>query len=257
MGGVGVRGGEGHGVTGRDVSMRLAIGNRGEAALRCIRAVKALRAAEGSDLRAIALYTPVDRDAPFVRHADIAVLLPTEEGREVAAYLDHDGIISALLDSGADAVWPGWGLVAEDPVLVGRLESAGIRFRGPSPDAPRPCGRASGGRSVSAPRSTPCSRAASFVRLRPSLSSSNWSPYGPTRIIASIRRIGPRSWLSFALACSGVTAGQPVSGPTIAASMPPSIRSSTCSQVAPFSRAPSSHRICQCGRSDEIGRAHV
>jgi len=120
--------------------MRLAIVNRGEAALRCVRAVKSLRAAEGSDLRAIALYTPVDRDAPFVRHADIAVPLPAEEGREVAAYLDHDGIIQALLESGADAVWPGWGFVAEDPLFVERLESEGIRFLGPTSQAMRRLG---------------------------------------------------------------------------------------------------------------------
>jgi acetyl/propionyl-CoA carboxylase alpha subunit len=55
---------------------RLAILNRGEAAIRCIRSVKALRALEHSDLESIAIYTDVDRDAPFVRHADRAVRLP-------------------------------------------------------------------------------------------------------------------------------------------------------------------------------------
>ena len=54
---------------------RLAIVNRGEAAMRCIRTVKSLRASEGSDLRVIALYTAVDRDAPYVRHAVHAMLL--------------------------------------------------------------------------------------------------------------------------------------------------------------------------------------
>ncbi len=72
-----------------DPVTRIAIVNRGEAAMRCIRAIKALRAEEGSDLSAIALYTEIDRDAPFVRHADDAVLLPSPNG-EVAAYLDHD-----------------------------------------------------------------------------------------------------------------------------------------------------------------------
>ncbi len=74
---------------------RLAVVNRGEAAMRCIRAIKTLRAAEGSDLQAIALYTEADRDAPFVRHADLALRLASERG-EVAAYLDHDLILDAL-----------------------------------------------------------------------------------------------------------------------------------------------------------------
>ena len=47
---------------------RLAIVNRGEAAMRCVRTVKSLRALEGSGLQVIALYTDADRDAPFVRH---------------------------------------------------------------------------------------------------------------------------------------------------------------------------------------------
>jgi acetyl/propionyl-CoA carboxylase alpha subunit/acetyl-CoA carboxylase carboxyltransferase component len=119
---------------------RLAIVNRGEAAMRCIRAVKALRAAEGSDIRAIALFTHVDRDAPFVRHADLSVPLPAEPGAEVAAYLDHERLIEALRQARADAVWPGWGFVAEDPKFVERLEAEGIRFLGPSPDAMRRLG---------------------------------------------------------------------------------------------------------------------
>ena len=48
---------------------RLAVVNRGEAAMRCVRAVKALRTLERSDLEVVALYTDADRDAPFVRHA--------------------------------------------------------------------------------------------------------------------------------------------------------------------------------------------
>src|SRR3990172_7779903 len=118
---------------------RLAIVNRGEAAMRCIRAVKALRAEEGSDLQAIALYTAADRDAPFVRHADSAVEIASERGA-VAAYLDHDGVLAALGRCHADAVWPGWGFVAEDPVFVERLHAVGIRFLGPDPVAMRRLG---------------------------------------------------------------------------------------------------------------------
>jgi acetyl/propionyl-CoA carboxylase alpha subunit/acetyl-CoA carboxylase carboxyltransferase component len=118
---------------------RLAIVNRGEAAIRCIRTAKSLRGLEGGGLEVIALFTPPDRDAPFVRQADRAFELSAENGA-VAAYLDHDGVIKALRDVGADAVWPGWGFVAEDAVFVERLRNEDIIFLGPSPEAMRSLG---------------------------------------------------------------------------------------------------------------------
>ena len=80
-------------MSAENVIRRLAILNRGEAAMRCIRSVKALRALEHSDLESIAIYTEVDRDAPFVRHADHAIRLEAPNG-PVAAYLDHDRLIA-------------------------------------------------------------------------------------------------------------------------------------------------------------------
>lgn len=118
---------------------RLAVVNRGEAALRCIRTVKALRAREGLPLEVLALYTEVDRDAPFVRHADRAIALPVAES-PVAAYLDHASLLDVLRAAGADAVWPGWGFVAEDAEFVERLEAEGIVFLGPSASAMRELG---------------------------------------------------------------------------------------------------------------------
>ena len=118
---------------------RLAIVNRGEPALRCIRAVKSLRAVEESDMEVVALYTRPDRDAPFVRHADRAIELPSEQGA-VAAYLDHDRLLDALREVSADAVWPGWGFVAEDPAFVELLDQEKICFLGPSAQAMRMLG---------------------------------------------------------------------------------------------------------------------
>jgi acetyl/propionyl-CoA carboxylase alpha subunit/acetyl-CoA carboxylase carboxyltransferase component len=135
-------------VSGRAEIRRLAIVNRGEAAMRCIRAVKALRALERSDLSCIALYTSPDRDAPFVRHADAAVRLEAAAGSAVSAYLDHAGLLAALERCRADAVWPGWGFVAEDADFVDRVEAAGLRFLGPSGDVMRAVGDKIGAKQV-------------------------------------------------------------------------------------------------------------
>jgi acetyl/propionyl-CoA carboxylase alpha subunit/acetyl-CoA carboxylase carboxyltransferase component len=83
--------------------------------------------------------TPPDRDAPFARQADRAVELSAANGA-VAAYLDHDCVVAALKSVGADAVWPGWGFVAEDPEFVDRLANEGIIFLGPSAAAMRELG---------------------------------------------------------------------------------------------------------------------
>ncbi len=107
--------------------------------MRCIRAVKAMAAEAGRDIRAIALYTDADRNAPFVRHADFAVRLPSPNGA-VAAYLDHETVLAALHETRADAVWPGWGFLAEDPSFVRRLADEGITFLGPSAEAMRALG---------------------------------------------------------------------------------------------------------------------
>ena len=125
-------------MNGRSIR-RLAIVNRGESAMRCIRAVRTMAAEGGRDIRSIALYTDPDRDAPFVRHADLAVRLPSPNGA-VAAYLDHDAVLDALHEARADAVWPGWGFVSEDSSFVQRLADEGITFLGPPASAMRALG---------------------------------------------------------------------------------------------------------------------
>ena len=116
--------------------------------MRCVRAVKAMRAVEGSDLRCIALYTEVDRDAPFVRHADVAFRIEPPGATAVSAYLDLDVLMHALESTGADAVWPGWGFVAEDADFADRVNAAGMRFLGPSGDVMRSLGDKIGAKQV-------------------------------------------------------------------------------------------------------------
>lgn len=124
---------------------RIAIVNRGDAASRCVRAVRTLRVAEGSRLRAIALYTEPDRGAPFVRQADEALSLgpalrPARGAAPRLAYLDHGRVLAALRATRADAVWPGWGFLAEDPDFAAACEERELIFIGPSSAAMRRLG---------------------------------------------------------------------------------------------------------------------
>ncbi|MBM4334519.1 MAG: ATP-grasp domain-containing protein [Deltaproteobacteria bacterium] len=124
---------------------RIAILNRGEAATRALRAIRELRAEEGSSLVGIALYTEPDAAAPFVREADESLSLgpalrAASNGAMRPAYLDHDRVLAALRATRADAVWPGWGFLAEDPSFVEKLEAAGIEFLGPSAETMRRLG---------------------------------------------------------------------------------------------------------------------
>ncbi|GAA3032605.1 biotin carboxylase N-terminal domain-containing protein [Gordonia defluvii] len=116
---------------------RIAIVNRGEAAMRLIDAVRDLNAETGQDVQTVALYTDVDRTATFVREADLAYDLGPAAQRP---YLNLELLEQALLDTGADAAWVGWGFVAEDPAFAELCERIGVTFIGPSPEAMRKLG---------------------------------------------------------------------------------------------------------------------
>ena len=116
---------------------RVAIVNRGEAAMRLIHAVRDLSAETGARIETVALYTDADRTATFVREADIAYSLGPASARP---YLDHAVLERALIETGADAAWVGWGFVAEDPAFAEVCEKIGVTFVGPSADAMRKLG---------------------------------------------------------------------------------------------------------------------
>jgi acetyl/propionyl-CoA carboxylase alpha subunit/acetyl-CoA carboxylase carboxyltransferase component len=114
---------------------RIAVVNRGEPALRLIRAVRELDAEHGTRTRVVALHTAAERRATFVRAADEAVLLA--DTGAVNPYLDHAELGRALRSSGADAAWVGWGFVAEDPAFAELCADLGVTFVGPPPEAMR------------------------------------------------------------------------------------------------------------------------
>ncbi|MET0903791.1 MAG: biotin carboxylase N-terminal domain-containing protein, partial [Acidimicrobiales bacterium] len=120
---------------------RIAIVNRGEAAMRLVNAVQELRHEHDLDLRTIALHTQAERSALFVRQADEAVCI--DEGRPADAgspYLDLTTLERALVAARADAAWVGWGFVAERPEFAELCERLGIVFIGPGPAVMRRLG---------------------------------------------------------------------------------------------------------------------
>ncbi len=117
---------------------RIAIVNRGEAALRFIRAVREYNNLHGTELSTIALYMDMEESAPYVRQADDQVrlsTLPSYPGRQKSPYLDHELMIQAVKAAGAQAIWVGWGFVSEDSVFAKKIEDEGILFIGPSSEA--------------------------------------------------------------------------------------------------------------------------
>lgn len=105
------------------------IANRGEIALRIIKACHKL------GLRAVAVYSDADRNAPFVEAADVAVHIGPAEAAK--SYLDGAKIIAAAKRSGADAIHPGYGFLAENANFATDCISAGLIFVGPSPESIR------------------------------------------------------------------------------------------------------------------------
>ena len=106
------------------------IANRGEIACRIQRTLRRL------GIRAIQVYHPVDRQTPAVTEADEAIELVADPAKPpVAAYLDLEAIVAACRATGAQAVHPGYGFLAENAAFARRLAAAGIVFIGPTPDA--------------------------------------------------------------------------------------------------------------------------
>ncbi|MFF3867592.1 carboxyl transferase domain-containing protein [Micromonospora sp. NPDC001898] len=116
---------------------RVAIVNRGEAAMRLIHAVRDIAAETRTQIETVALHTDVDRTATFVREADLSYDLGPASARP---YLDLKVLERALVETGADAAWVGWGFVAEDPAFAELCEKIGVTFVGPSAEAMRKLG---------------------------------------------------------------------------------------------------------------------
>ncbi|MFN0091397.1 MAG: biotin carboxylase N-terminal domain-containing protein, partial [Acidimicrobiales bacterium] len=103
----------------------LLIANRGEIAIRVIRAAAEL------GIRTVAVHSADDADSLHTRKADVVRPL---EGRGVRAYLDSAQLLAAAAEVGADAIHPGYGFLSENASFAKTCAAAGVRFVGPRPE---------------------------------------------------------------------------------------------------------------------------
>ena len=106
---------------------KILIANRGEIAVRIIRAAREL------GVKTVAVYSEADKDALHVRLADEAVCVGPAPS--MSSYLVQANIIMAALNTGAQAIHPGYGFLAENADFARKCEEEGIKFIGPSADA--------------------------------------------------------------------------------------------------------------------------
>jgi acetyl-CoA carboxylase, biotin carboxylase subunit len=111
---------------------KVLIANRGEIALRVIRACKEL------GLETVAVYSEADRESLHVRFADDDVCIGRPPGRD--SYLNIPRLIAAAEITGADAIHPGYGFLAENAEFAEKVSASNITFIGPTPDQIRQMG---------------------------------------------------------------------------------------------------------------------
>ena len=127
---------------------KILIANRGEIALRIMRTARRL------GYGVVAVYSDADRESLHVREADQAVRIG--EAQPAQSYLNISAIVAAAKSSGADAVHPGYGFLAENENFVQACHDADLVFIGPSPKAIKAMGNKAGAKEIMQAAGVPC-----------------------------------------------------------------------------------------------------
>jgi len=129
------------------VFQKVLVANRGEIALRVVRACQEI------GVPAVAVYSDADETALHVRHADESVNIgPPAAGK---SYLNAQRLIEAAKETGADAIHPGYGFLAENAAFAKAVTDAGIKFIGPSAEAIEKLGDKSAARRLAVEAKVP------------------------------------------------------------------------------------------------------
>ena len=119
---------------------KVLIANRGEIALRIIRACKEL------GIKTVAVYSKADQESLHVKYADEAVCIGSE--RSVDSYLNMNRILSAAISKGANAIHPGYGFLSENERFAELVEKCNIQFIGPKSEVIAKLGNKSSARQI-------------------------------------------------------------------------------------------------------------
>ena len=119
---------------------KILIANRGEIALRIIRACKEM------NIKSVAVYSEADKTSPHAKYADEAYYIGESPSSE--SYLNQNKIISLCKKVGADAVHPGYGFFSENAEFIKEVEEAGITFIGPSSSSVKMMGNKTAARQL-------------------------------------------------------------------------------------------------------------
>lgn len=151
---------------------KILVANRGEIAVRIIRAAAELR------MGTVAVFSEDDRKCLHTRFADQSVPL---QGLGAGAYLDADQIIAAARDNGCMAIAPGYGFLSENAQFAEKCQAAGIAFIGPTPESLELFGNKAMARQQAQNAISPCCRQLPdrSQKIRPGSFSSPWEMVRP------------------------------------------------------------------------------